>query len=74
MIRAANNGVSSVIDAYGRSIGSLPLGSDGVLDTGLPRAIGLTTFSRVGNLFAMALVLTCLALACFLRIRRMRTG
>jgi apolipoprotein N-acyltransferase len=74
MIRAANNGVSSVIDAYGRSIGSLPLGSDGVLDTGLPRAIGLTTFSRVGNLFAMALVLTCLALAGFLRIRRMRTG
>lgn len=71
MIRAANNGISSVVDAYGRTIGQLPLGTDGVLDTGLPRAIGLTTFSRVGNPLAVGLVLLCLGVVGFLRMRRM---
>ncbi|MGL4441708.1 MAG: apolipoprotein N-acyltransferase [Bosea sp. (in: a-proteobacteria)] len=69
MIRAANNGISSVVDGYGRLIGSLPLASDGVLDTGLPRAIGTTTFSRVGNLLAIAMSGLCLLLAIFARFR-----
>lgn len=70
MIRAANNGISSVVDGYGRIVGSLPLGSDGVLDTGLPRAIGFTTFSRVGNLLALSLSGLCLLLAGAARLRR----
>ena len=60
LIRAANNGISLVSDAYGRIIGSLPLGTDGVLDTGLPHAIGPTTFSRVGNLIAGLMIALCL--------------
>ncbi len=70
MVRAANNGVSSVVDAYGRVIASLPLGTDGVLDTGLPRAIGPTTFSRVGNLPAGLLFFVCLVFAVADRLRR----
>jgi apolipoprotein N-acyltransferase len=70
MIRAANNGISSVVDAYGRVIGSLPLGIDGVLDTGLPVAIGPTTFSRVGNLIAGLMIGFCLAVAAAARVRR----
>ncbi|MCU0884286.1 MAG: apolipoprotein N-acyltransferase [Beijerinckiaceae bacterium] len=70
MVRAANNGVSSVVDAYGRVVASLPLGTDGVLDTGLPRAIGPTTFSRVGNLPAGALMFVCVLLAVAGRLRR----
>jgi apolipoprotein N-acyltransferase len=70
MVRAANNGISSVVDGYGRVIGSLPLGSDGVLDTGLPRAIGTTTFSRVGNLLALSMSGLCLLLASAGRLRR----
>jgi apolipoprotein N-acyltransferase len=70
MIRAANNGISSVVDGYGRVVGSLPLGSDGVLDTGLPRAIGSTTFSRVGNLPALVSMVLCLVLAGMGRMRR----
>jgi apolipoprotein N-acyltransferase len=70
MIRAANNGISSVVDGYGRIIGSLPLGVDGVLDAGLPRAIGTTTFSRVGNLMAVGLSILCLFLAGVNRLRR----
>lgn len=70
MVRAANNGVSSVVDAYGRVIASLPLGTDGVLDTGLPRAIGPTTFSRVGNLPAGVLMFICLVFSVAGRLRR----
>lgn len=72
MIRAANNGISSVVDAYGRVIGSLPLGVDGVLDTGLPRAIGPTTFSRVGNLVAGLLLLLCLVVSVIGQVSRRR--
>jgi apolipoprotein N-acyltransferase len=73
MVRAANNGVSIVVDAYGRVIASLPLGTDGVLDTGLPRASGPTTFSRVGNLPAGLLLIVCLVFAVAGRLRRANT-
>ncbi len=72
MIRAANNGISSVIDAYGRTVASLPLGVDGVLDAGLPQAIGPTTFSRIGNLMAGSMIALCLSAAAMPRRRRWR--
>ncbi len=62
LVRAANNGVSAVFDPYGRTLGRLPLGTDGVLDAGLPQAIGPTTFSRVGHVPAwLSVVLALLA-------------
>ncbi len=39
LVRAANTGISGVIDPVGRVIKSLPLGTEGVLDAALPRAI-----------------------------------
>jgi apolipoprotein N-acyltransferase len=38
LIRAANTGISGVVDPYGRVVDSLPLGVDGILDTNLPVA------------------------------------
>ena len=32
LVRAANTGISAVVDPFGRVVGSLPLGSEGVLD------------------------------------------
>jgi apolipoprotein N-acyltransferase len=37
MVRAANNGISAVIDSYGRTVASLPLNAVGILETKLPK-------------------------------------
>lgn len=49
LVRATNNGVSAVINPYGKIIDSLELGKQGVLDSTLPRANPPTLFSKYGN-------------------------
>ena len=49
LARAANTGISGVVDPVGRIINSLPLGSEGVVDSGLPHAIGATIYARFGD-------------------------
>jgi apolipoprotein N-acyltransferase len=49
LVRAANSGISAVIDPVGRIVSSLPLGTDGVLDAPLPRALRPTPYSRWGD-------------------------
>jgi len=61
LVRAANNGISAVIDPVGRIVAHLPLGSEGVLDAGLPRAIIPTLYARFGDSIA-ALILAVLGL------------
>ncbi len=38
LVRAANTGISAIVDPYGRIISSLPLGTEGVLDGRLPES------------------------------------
>jgi apolipoprotein N-acyltransferase len=45
-----------MVDAVGRVIGSLPLGSEGVLDARLPRAIPAPLYARFGDGPAAAFV------------------
>jgi apolipoprotein N-acyltransferase len=60
MVRAANTGISAVIDPYGRILASLPLGEEGVLDSGLPQNLPPTFFATYGQLlFFAALLLLC---------------
>jgi apolipoprotein N-acyltransferase len=60
MLRAANTGVSAVIDAHGRLMASLGLGSTGVLVAEIPGALPPTLFGRLG--LAAPLVLATISL------------
>ncbi|HEX7108403.1 MAG TPA: apolipoprotein N-acyltransferase, partial [Aestuariivirga sp.] len=57
MVRAANTGISAVIDPYGRTLSSLPLGQEGFLDSGLPQSLPPTFFGSYGQLFFFFLLL-----------------
>ncbi|HEX5866747.1 MAG TPA: apolipoprotein N-acyltransferase, partial [Beijerinckiaceae bacterium] len=59
LVRAANTGISAVIDPYGRIRASLPLGTQGVLDAALPGAIAPPLFTRYGKALVIALILCC---------------
>lgn len=69
MVRAANTGISSVADPYGRTLASLGLGKTGSLDAPLPRALPPTVYSRIGDLGFLLAVVVMLVSA---RIRRIR--
>jgi apolipoprotein N-acyltransferase len=49
LVRAANSGISAVVDPVGRVINSLPLGTEGILDSALPQAIEPTVYVRTGD-------------------------
>ncbi|HVY58870.1 MAG TPA: apolipoprotein N-acyltransferase [Xanthobacteraceae bacterium] len=49
LVRAANTGISAVVDPLGRIVASLPLGREGILDSGLPHAATPTLYARVGD-------------------------
>jgi apolipoprotein N-acyltransferase len=54
LVRAANTGISAVVDPYGRVVARLDLGRRGVLDAPLPLPLPPTWFARWGNLTALA--------------------
>lgn len=66
MLRAANTGISAVIDAHGRVLARLPLNSGGILDAALPPPLPATPYARLGLaapalLFGLCLLLAVLA-------------
>jgi apolipoprotein N-acyltransferase len=70
IVRAANNGISMVADPVGRVVRSLPLGTQGVIDSPLPRAIGKPSYASLGDIPLILLMALVLAAAAAGRVRR----
>ena len=70
LVRAANTGISAVVDPYGRVLASLPLGTEGVLDAALPDAIAPPVFVRFGKALVIILILCCWFAAVMARTAR----
>jgi apolipoprotein N-acyltransferase len=60
LVRAANTGISAVIDPVGRIVARLGLGIEGVLDSSLPSAIAPTVYARVGDIPAGIMIAAAL--------------
>jgi apolipoprotein N-acyltransferase len=69
VMRAANNGVSAVIDAHGRVLDSLGIDVVDVIDSPLPVALAPTPYARFGDL-GFALLMLLFAAAGILTMRQ----
>lgn len=58
LVRAANTGISALIDPYGRTKALLDLGTQGVIDARLPRPLPRTLYARFGDWTAVVLILS----------------
>jgi apolipoprotein N-acyltransferase len=65
VIRAANNGISAVIDAYGQITQRLPLNLRGTIDARLPPAIAPPLYARLGDTLFLLMVVVLAALLAF---------
>jgi apolipoprotein N-acyltransferase len=70
LIRAANSGISAVIDPLGRVIAALPLGQEGLLDSALPRPAQITIYGRMGDLLFIIAVVGTIAASLLIRLKR----
>lgn len=61
LVRAANNGISAVVDGYGRVLGRLGLYAVDILDVNLPPSLTPTPYAVIGR-WAVAILLTLLLL------------
>jgi len=60
LVRAANTGISAVVDPFGRVTDQLPLGVEGVIDASLPVAEPITLYREWGRFSLTATLAICL--------------
>ncbi len=70
MIRAANTGISAMIDSAGRVQAMLALGTVGHLDVAMPAVMAATLYAAIGDIGFLALLV--LIAAAYLICRRMK--
>ena len=61
MLRAANTGVSAVIDSYGRVLAAMDMQREGIIDHRIPAARDPTPYARWGDGALVALLALALA-------------
>jgi apolipoprotein N-acyltransferase len=64
LIRAANNGISAVVDPFGRTLQSLELDVRGQIDSPLPEAVSPPIYARLGD-WTLAALLALYAMLAF---------
>jgi apolipoprotein N-acyltransferase len=70
VVRATPTGISAVIDADGRIVQSLPLGTAGRIDAKLPMAKAPTLFARHGNILPLGFATLLISFALLPLVRR----
>ncbi len=70
MVRAANNGISAVIDPVGRIVRFRTLGTDGVVDAVLPQSISPTIYARFRDIPALIAMILLAGAAVFAKRSR----
>jgi apolipoprotein N-acyltransferase len=73
VVRAANTGISAVIDPVGRIVAKLGLGIEGVLDASLPQAISPTIYARLPNYGALAMLAIALIFVVLRRVKQQKS-
>lgn len=61
--RAANTGISAIVDPLGRLVSKLGSGRMGVVDSGLPVALGPTLYAGFGDWAFLLLLFSCVSIA-----------
>ncbi len=69
LVRAANTGISAVIDPYGRILTRLGLNATGIIDSPLPRALAPPLYTHIGDWPFLIVVISLLALSWSRRTR-----
>jgi apolipoprotein N-acyltransferase len=70
LVRAANTGVSAIIDARGDIRASIPLGEAGGLTQALPQALRATLYARLGELPILLMLILWLLAAYITSLKR----
>jgi len=69
LVRAANTGISAMIDPAGRVIASIPLGRAGFTDVALPSPLKPTLYSKTGDWLVFAALIVSFTLLLILKRR-----
>jgi apolipoprotein N-acyltransferase len=59
LVRAANTGISAVIDPRGRITADLGVGHTGIVDAALPKPLAPTLFARTGHAIFWLMLIAC---------------